>query len=58
MLLSFLKLQKIYVVEFIFVKIRTFAICMHGNILKPVFQVYLIYLGVILYFDIEYMLHL
>lgn len=54
MLLSFLKLQKIYVVEFICVKICTFTICMHGNILKPIFQVYLIYLGIILYFDIEY----
>lgn len=58
MLLSFLKLQKIYMVEFIFVKICTFVICMHRNILKPMFQIDLIYLGIILYFGIEYMLHL
>lgn len=56
MLLSFLKLQKIYMVEFIFVKICTFIICMHGNILKPIFQIDLIYLGIILYFGIEYTL--
>lgn len=57
MLLAFFNLQKICLENFIFLKIGAFVICMHRNILKSIFQVYLLYLGVIVYFYNACILH-